>query len=143
MMDLTEYNHEAHKRWRAKNKDKVKAQNDRHREKHPEQGRARQAIYSGQKKGKIKKPKRCSRCHKKTKSLELHHKYGYNSNQERGVWLCRKCHMKIEKRHKISKAMKEEVLYGMAVWYAKKLCEQIGGNFDKWINYTKANTYNR
>lgn len=109
--------YQKHKEWRAKNKDKVSAQNKRarhgkNRDKYLKQRRAHQAVYEKKKNGDKDKPKKCANCGKETSDLQLNHNKGYTGKSKTsGNWLCPKCHIKADGRTgkggKISKGMKE------------------------------------
>jgi hypothetical protein len=66
------------------------------REKNIEKVKARYIVRYHLKVGNIKKPTRCSECHKKPLKMEAHHE-DY-SKPLQVVWLCTPCH---NKRHKV------------------------------------------
>lgn len=100
-----------HKAWRKKNKGKVRAQNARARKRkgYKDKHAGRQRTYQARKSGKLKKPSKCPKCHKRSKKMEYDHHRGYNgNNKSKGRWLCGKCHMRIQKRKLIKDAMASE-----------------------------------
>ena len=100
--------YEKHKKWRAKNKDKVRAQTRKHDKNNKDQHAARQRTYQAKLDGKVKEPKACSMCGNTTRKLEADHHKGYKGDNKNKIrWICTKCHMKHQKRGRIVTAMNE------------------------------------
>ena len=89
-----------HAEWRKANPEKVKEVCRRawkkHHEKHPERSSVYSSVSYAIKTKRVKKPKRCSRCGKKSRLIHGHH-----SNYAKKLkvkWLCPKCHKLLHKR---------------------------------------------
>ena len=89
---------EAMRRWRAKNRKVSLERNKKYRryrpyssfsEKLKEQYRAKDAVKKAIQRGKLIRPKKCSRCGKGGR-IEGHHP-DYSKRLE-VIWLCKKCH---------------------------------------------------
>jgi hypothetical protein len=81
------------RRFKEKSQERVKADFERRRERHPEKVRARTALSVAIHRGKIAKPSQCSVCKRETESKELH---GHHEDYDKPLeveWLCFACHL--------------------------------------------------
>lgn len=63
----------------------------------PDQYKARYTLNNTVYSGKIIKPKKCSKCLKKSKYIHGHHE-NYKKPLE-VIWVCHQCHLKIHKEY--------------------------------------------
>lgn len=85
------------KRSKLKNPETVKRANRAYRERYPERTKAQGILYYAIKCGHVAKPNRCEKCGKPCKSRELdahHHDYDKPLDVR---WLCRQCHVDIQR----------------------------------------------
>lgn len=83
--NATEKNKENRRKYYQENKEKLKKQNDAHK-----------MVSYAVKLGLIKKPEKCEKCLEIYPNLDGHHN-DYDKPLE-VLWICRKCHRKIEKK---------------------------------------------
>lgn len=99
--------------WRAANVEKMRAYRQKWKRKHTKKyltaekkrlsrphnvikSKGRRAVRTAIRKGLLKRPVSCSKCHTKT-SVEAHHHKGYAPSSWLKIeWLCRKCHFKAD-----------------------------------------------
>lgn len=78
--------------WEKANSERVEAQRQRHRKRHPDKARARWILNSRVAEGRIKKPDRCEECDELVEVQKLHgHHHDYSKPTE-VRWLCPACH---------------------------------------------------
>lgn len=68
------------------------------KQRHPKKVRAREAVFSALRSGKLHKPNHCEDCKKRfsKNKIEGHHE-DYDKPLE-VIWLCRKCHRKLHRK---------------------------------------------
>jgi hypothetical protein len=78
--------------WAHNNPKKIRAMDQRKKERHPEQAKAHTAVRNAVYQGRLQKPTACERCHQPTLKARLqghHHDYAKPLEVE---WLCHACH---------------------------------------------------
>jgi|SRR5882757_1543755 len=80
------------RKWRAKNRKKVKQFKNNYKARYPLKFIAQQALTWAVSRGKIIRPKACSNCSSKCKPEGHHPDY---SKPLSVIWLCRPCHLEL------------------------------------------------
>jgi len=87
-----EENRERAKRWRLRNRLHRRIYSQKYWLKHRAKTLARLAVHRAVKRGKLIRPRSCSRCGRRCQPDGHHHRGYARKNWLHVIWLCRKCH---------------------------------------------------